>query len=109
MEVIAKDFYKIVSDPGKQPAEIASNLKKQSQLQQDNLVLNLMEHEAIAMEDLMLFLPVSNSHRSGKKSFVIVNTAFSIDEIPEEILVVPSLREAEDWIQMEEMERELGF
>ena len=31
------------------------------------------------------------------------------DEIPDELIVVPSIQEAYDIIEMEEMERDLGF
>jgi hypothetical protein len=54
-------------------------------------------------------LTLSNTHRALKKSLVLVNAAVSTDEIPDELLVVPTLHEAEDVIDMEEIERDLGF
>lgn len=39
----------------------------------------------------------------------MVNTALSRDEIPDELLIVPTIHEAEDLIDMEEIERDLGF
>ena len=56
-----------------------------------------------------MFLKLSNRHRKNKHSFVIANDAINIDRVPDELVVVPTLREAEDIIQMEEIERDLGF
>jgi hypothetical protein len=38
-----------------------------------------------------------------------VNNAINFDDIPEEMIVVPTLEEARDIIEMEEIERDLGF
>ena len=57
---------------------------------------------------------LSNSRRrpleeTVRPSFVIVATNVSIDEIDEKLIVVPTLQEARDIIEMEEIERDLGF
>jgi len=39
----------------------------------------------------------------------LVCNAIDLDDTPEEIVVVPTLQEAFDIIEMEEMERDLGF
>jgi len=39
----------------------------------------------------------------------VVTNAININETPEEIIVVPSLQEAYDIIEMEDIERDLGF
>lgn len=83
--------------------QIPSKYKKQ------NVVLNLLKYDSLKLFELLLFLKVSNIHRKTKQSFVIVNDAISIDEVPYEMIVVPTLQEAEDIIEMEEIERDLGF
>jgi hypothetical protein len=80
-----------------------------SKYQKNNIVVNLLKIKSFYLEDLLLFLTISNSHRSNNKSFVIINNAINPDSIPDEIVVVPTLQEAEDIIEMEEIERELGF
>jgi hypothetical protein len=40
---------------------------------------------------------------------VIVTDRVDFDEMPDEIVVVPTLQEAYDIIEMEEIERDLGF
>ena len=57
----------------------------------------------------MGFLEISKAHQMNEKSFVLVSNAVTIDELPEEIIVVPSLKEAEDLIQMDEIQRDLGI
>lgn len=75
----------------------------------DNVIINLSVLKKISLQDIIEFLEISNKHRSAKHSFVIVTEQANLDEMPDEILVVPTLKEAYDVIEMEEMERDLGF
>ena len=59
--------------------------------------------------NLIKDVDISNNHRISKHSFVVVNSALDPDIIPDEIMVVPTLLEAQDVIEMEEIERDLGF
>lgn len=74
-----------------------------------NIVVNLLDFNSLELPELLLFLKASNKHRASKQSFVIVNQAINPDDVPSEMIVVPTLREAEDIIEMEEIERDLGF
>lgn len=74
-----------------------------------NIVLNLLNYHSFELPQLLLFLKTSNLHRKTKQSFVIVNDGIEIDDIPLEMIVVPTLQEAADIIEMEEIERDLGF
>ncbi|MAO48598.1 MAG: ribonuclease Z [Aequorivita sp.] len=74
-----------------------------------NVVLNLLKYEDLELPQLLQFLKTSNLHRKTKQSFVIVNDAIDIDDVPFEMIVVPTLQEAGDIIEMEEIERDLGF
>ena len=58
---------------------------------------------------MKLFMPLSKLHKKAKKSFVIVTSDFDYNAVPEKLTVVPSLLEAHDIIEMEEIERDLGF
>ncbi|HEX9825024.1 MAG TPA: ribonuclease Z [Flavobacteriaceae bacterium] len=75
----------------------------------DNLIVNLTSLNKIPLEDIVEFLLISNKHRKAKHSFVIVTDKVNLDEMPDEIVVVPTLQEAYDIIEMEEIERDLGF
>ncbi|MGS2761158.1 ribonuclease Z [Sinomicrobium sp. M5D2P9] len=75
----------------------------------DNVVVNLFSLDAVTTEDLLEFLEISNKHRGAKKTFVLVTDKVNYNEVPDELVVVPTLREAHDIIEMEEIERDLDF
>ena len=75
----------------------------------DNLIINLFSFKTLTAGDILEFLQLSNQHRHINKSFVLVSEKVSYDEVPEEICLVPTLQEAKDIIEMEEIERDLGL
>jgi len=75
----------------------------------DNVIVNLSVMNTVSLQDIIEFLDISNQHRHSKRSFVIVTDKVDLDEMPDELVVVPTLKEAYDIIEMEEMERDLGF
>lgn len=75
----------------------------------DNVIINLSVLNKVTLQNIIEFLEISNSHRHAKHSFVIVTDKANFDEMPDEIVVVPTIKEAYDIIEMEEMERDLGF
>jgi len=74
-----------------------------------NIIIKLSSLGKISLQDVTEFLRLSNKHRQAKQSFVVVTNAINADEAPDEIIIVPTLKEAFDIIEMEEMERDLGF
>lgn len=110
MKITKKDKYKILEDEKGDLTGFATYMSQNHRkFKNDNVVINLLEKKEVQLENLLSFLEISNLHRSNKKSFVIVTKEIDIDAIPEELIVVPTLLEAEDIINMEELERELGF
>ena len=84
------------------------NLKKgYPKIKNDHLIINLFSFSELTANDLLEFLELSNTHRNKKKSFVLVTEKVAYDEVPEEICVVPTIQEARDIIEMEEIERDL--
>lgn len=75
----------------------------------NNIIVNLTSLNKVSKEDIVEFLDLSNTHKSKKQSFVVVSDKISLNDDLDEILVVPTLQEAYDIIEMEEMERDLGF
>ena len=47
--------------------------------------------------------------KDQNKTFVNVSEGINLDDIPEEMVVVPTLQEAQDIIEIENIERDLGF
>ena len=74
-----------------------------------NLILDLSQDGELSLNGMLAFLPLSNKHRKAKKSFVLVAPGFDYDDAPEEMIIVPTTLEAHDIIEMEEIERDLGF
>ena len=75
----------------------------------NNIIVNLNATKVVSLKDVIEFLRVSNQHRAAKHSFVLVNGGADTDKTPDEIIIVPTLQEAHDIIEMEVMERDLGF
>jgi hypothetical protein len=74
-----------------------------------NLIIDLLLHKELSIDRIKEFLQLSKQHKKTKKSFVIVVSNVDYNAIPAKLTVVPSLLEAQDIIEMEEIERDLGF
>ncbi|OYQ39599.1 ribonuclease Z [Flavobacterium aurantiibacter] len=74
-----------------------------------NLVVDLSAHQSLTKKHLIEFTPLCRMHSKGKKSFVIVCENVNFTEMPKELVVVPTRQEALDLIEMDEIERDLGF
>ncbi|HET8885470.1 MAG TPA: ribonuclease Z [Salinimicrobium sp.] len=110
MKVTEKDFYLILEDEKNEFKGFVKFLNDvHDQYKGHHLVIDILKYGTLSLEELLMFLEISNRHRKAKKSFVIANDTINIDHVPEELVVVPTLQEAEDIIQMEEIERDLGF
>ena len=74
-----------------------------------NLILDISLEKAVTLGNISAFEPLSKRHRQSKKSFVLVVPDIDFNSLPALLMVVPSLLEAHDIIEMEEIERDLGF
>ena len=74
-----------------------------------HIIVKLSGLGNLTVKDVVEFLRLSKQHREAKKSFVIVNETIDLDETPDELVVVPTTQEANDIIEMEDIERDLGF
>lgn len=78
-------------------------------IQNDHLIINLFSFSKLTKDDVLEFLEISNKHKKASKSFVLVTEAVSYEDVPEEISLAPTVQEAKDLIEMEEIERDLGL
>ena len=74
-----------------------------------NLIIDLSSYKSLVAKDILLFTDFYKKHKKEKKSFVIVASEFDFNANTKTIVVVPSVLEAHDIIEMEEIERDLGF
>lgn len=111
MKIDNYDNYVVLADDHDDLKEFASFLEYQilNKFKGQNVVIDLQEYPALTLEQMLYFLETSNKHRATKQSFVLVSDALDPDVIPVELIVVPTLQEAADIIEMEEIERDLGF
>lgn len=75
----------------------------------DNVIVNLTSFSKLELGEILKFLLLSNKHRKARHSFVLVNDSIDLEQTPDELVFVPTLQEAYDIIEMEDMERDLGF
>ena len=84
-------------------------LKNNTNFKNVNLILDFSSIINIDLNKILLFSQLSETHRNNNKSFVIVCDGIEFDKIPDEIVAVPTFKEAEDIIEIEDIERDLGF
>ncbi|MBE7640240.1 ribonuclease Z [Salegentibacter sp. BLCTC] len=110
MKILEKENY-ILIDPLEAPiVDFVSLLtQRHTEFEKKNLVVNLLAYKNLKKDEVLGFLEISKIHQAQNKSFVLVSNAITIDELPEDIIMVPTLREAEDLVQMDEIQRDLGI
>ncbi|QDO94811.1 ribonuclease Z [Formosa sediminum] len=100
----------IVTAENETPTQLIKKMEDlYSKFKNNNVIVNLMSLNKLTLEQIIEFLQISNTHRKAKHSFVLVSDKTDLDQSIEEIVIVPTLQEAYDIIEMEEMERDLGF
>ena len=83
--------------------------KMYQKLKEEHLIIDFSDKFNTNIEELLLFLNINNQHRKNGASFVLVCNGINIDKIPDEINIVPTFTEALDILEMDAIERDLGF
>ena len=84
-----------------------SFLKELNSLKKSHLILNFSENFNTSIQEILLFLNIANDFRTNGISFVIVCSGIKIDDIPDEINLVPTITEAIDVLEIDAIERDL--
>lgn len=71
-----------------------------------NIVIDLSSID-VSLKEILAFKEIVIKKNENDTSFVIINSTVNIDDVPEEINIVPTLQEAIDIIEMDEMMRDL--
>jgi hypothetical protein len=74
-----------------------------------NIIIDIRMHRDLSVAAINGFLPLSKIHKKAKKSFIIVTSDLDHNAVSDRLAVVRSIQEAHDIIEMEEIERDLGF
>ena len=110
MVIDKKENYTLISSDENSFSDFYNTFfKKENELDKENLILEIFDEINISKEDYLLLLNIAEQKKENGISFVIVYNNVNIDDFPENFNIVPTLIEAEDILEMEAMERELGF
>lgn len=110
MKVEEKGHTVIIKDTQRDITSFKEKFEKEyNTFKERNIILDVSQDKNVSLNDILGFIMLSNKHRKAKKSFVIVVDDFDFNEVHDEMIVVPTLLEAHDIIEMEEIERDLGF
>lgn len=74
-----------------------------------HLFLQLSENLNITEENILVFLDYAEQSQKNETTFVVIYSNVDVDKFPETFNIVPTLREAEDILEMENIQRDLGF
>jgi len=100
----------IVSQENVSIANFLENLEKRyEKISNDNIIIDLFSFDELSSGNVLEFLSLSEKHKNGNKSFILVTDKIGYDDAPDAIDLVPTLQEAHDIIYMEEIERDLGI
>ena len=86
--------------------ELVENL---SNFKSYNLIIDLSNNINIDLKEILLFSQIGKELKNNHQSFVIVYDNVDFDHLPNDLVLVPTLTEAEDIIEIENIERDLGF
>ncbi|MFC4815758.1 MULTISPECIES: ribonuclease Z [unclassified Flavobacterium] len=76
---------------------------------ENNIILDISHDESVDIKAIKSFVDLAKKFKKEKKSFVIVAEGIDFNDVPQSLHVVPTVLEAHDLIEMEEIERDLGF
>ncbi|MDA9339847.1 hypothetical protein N9Q78_00445 [Polaribacter sp.] len=86
-----------------------SVFKRINDFDKNHLILQISEELNIDKKDFLLFLNIAEQKKENGTSFIVLNSSVNPDYFPENLNIAPTLQEAEDILEMEIIERELGF
>ena len=110
MKVTAKGHTTIIKDNNDDLGEFISKLTSEmNSFKEQNVIIDLYHYGTLEAKSVLSLKALSAAHKRNKKSFVVVVSATDFNAFPENFVVVPSVLEANDIIEMEEIERDLGF
>ena len=110
MKVITKGHTVIIKDTEGNIVEFLEKINNQYNTFKDyNLVLDISHDKSVDVKSIKIFSDLIKMHKKGKKSLVLIVQDIDYNKVPVSITVVPTQLEAQDLIEMDEIERDLGF
>jgi len=110
MKVTTKGHTIIIKDTEGDITSFLEKIEKQyTSFKEHNLILDISHDKSVDVKSIKIFSDLSKKHKKAKKSLVFVVEDIDFNKIPQSIVVVPTQLEAQDLIEMDEIERDLGF
>lgn len=109
MQIKKQDTYTLIKQEEKENFKVffKSLSSKIDIFKNQNLIVNLTANTKV--KDMLLLTDIAVKKTQENTSFIVVCKAIDIDKIPEIITIAPTLLEANDILEMDEITRELGF
>ncbi|CAL2090566.1 hypothetical protein [Tenacibaculum sp. 190524A02b] len=110
MEIIKKDtFFLITSKESSFETFFNEFEKKHTELKENHVVIQISSENNFDEENILVFLKYADLQQQNNKSFIVVCNDVNVDNFPESFNIVPTIVEAKDVIEMEDIQRDLGF
>ena len=110
MKVTTKGHTIIIKDTEGNISLFLEKLNEQyNSFKEHNLILDISHDKSADVKSIKMFSDLAKKHKKAKRSLVIVADGIDFNKVPQSIIVVPTQLEAQDLIEMDEIERDLGF
>ena len=110
MQTDKKETFSLILPEENNFSLFLENFKNEkNNFRKDNIVISFLNSFQPNVEEINSFIDIAVEKKENSTSFVLVIDNISIDDFPDELNIVPTITEAEDIIEMENIERELGF
>lgn len=109
MQVFKKETHTLLV-PTESNFEAFLKALRNESFENEHLVINLLRSFNLSPDNLEVLSKIAAAKKEQGTSFVIVSETIEVDALEDEMLsVVPTLLEAQDILDMDAMERDLGL
>ncbi len=81
--------------------------EKHKNFAKNNIITKISDDFNVVEQDFFVLLEYAKQHQQDNTSFIVVFGAFDADKFPEYFNLVPTIQEAEDVLEMENIQRML--
>lgn len=106
MEIVENEDYNLVSIEKFTYDKLESIVPK---IDNNHILLQLSDDINDIENKINFFLETASTLKAKNKSFVLIKRGIKIENFPENLNIAPTLQEAKDILEMENIERDLGF
>lgn len=109
MQIQKCKTYTLLTVRKKTIQEVIKAILSNKDLNNEHLIVNYSQKNKLSIKELLLHLHLAEEKKKHGTSFVVVYSKADVDKIPETLNIVPTIEEALDILEMETIERDLGF